>query len=123
MVGAHVRLRLSREQANKITGTRICVSDSVAERIPGFAGRTVGTVLLRGKSQVIKCHEPLPPELSGSPAIESYRRAFWLLEGGDPKARQAFAVLVGQYEEDALSIFHLGRLLAGTVDAEIQVTE
>lgn len=121
--GDAVNIAARLEQANKVTGTRICVSDSVIERIPGFAGRTIGTVLLRGKSQAIRCHEPLPPDLSGSPAIESYRKAFSLLEGGDPKAKQAFAVLVGQYEEDALSNFHLGRLLAGTVDAEIAVTE
>jgi adenylate cyclase len=106
------------EQANKLTGTRICISDSVVERILGFAGRTIGTVLLRGKSQVIRCHEPLPPELFGSPAIESCHKVFSLLEGHDPKAKQAFAVLVEQYEDAALSDFHLGRLLAGTVDAE-----
>jgi adenylate cyclase len=121
--GDAVNIAARLEQANKVTGTRICVSDSVAERIPGFAGRTIGTVLLRGKSQVIRCHEPLPPELFGSPAIECYRKAFSLLDGRDPKAKQAFAVLVGQYEDDALSNFHLGRLLAGTVDAEIVVME
>ena len=39
------------EAANKQLGTRICVSDSVVQRIPGFGGRPVGIVLLRGRSE------------------------------------------------------------------------
>jgi len=46
-----------------------------------------------------------------------------LLEADDPKARQAFAALVGQYDEDPLTMFHLGRLLAGETGAEIELTE
>ena len=42
---------------------------------------------------------------------------------GDAKARQAFAALVGKYDEDPLTMFHLGRLLAGETGAEIELTE
>ena len=47
------------EQANKQLGTRICVSDSVVQRVAGFRGRPVGNVLLRGRSGALPAHEPL----------------------------------------------------------------
>ncbi len=45
------------------------------------------------------------------------------LSAPSPKARQAFAALVGQYDEDPLTMFHLGRLLSGETGAEIELTE
>src|SRR5207248_5290289 len=38
------------EAANKQLGTRICVGESVTARVPGFMGRPVGDLLLRGRS-------------------------------------------------------------------------
>jgi adenylate cyclase len=111
------------EHANKAIGTRICVGESVVAQIPDFIGRPVGTLLLKGKSQALRCYEPLPAERAAEPATAGYRDAFALLEAEDPKARQAFAALVGQYDEDPLTMFHLGRLLAGATGVAIEVTE
>jgi adenylate cyclase len=101
------------EGVNKYLGTRICVSEKVAEQIPDFHGRPVGSLTLKGKTQGLMVYEPLPPELADTPQTESYRHAFAKLEAGDPGASQAFAALVGQYGEDPLATFHLKRLLAG----------
>jgi adenylate cyclase len=109
------------EKANKVIGTRICVSESVVAGITDFQGRPIGTLLLKGKSQTIRCFEPLPPSSSDSKAVQSYRDAFAMLEANDPKARQSFAALVGQYDEDPLTMFHLGRLLRGETGVEIDL--
>ena len=55
------------ETANKQLGTRICVSDSVVQRIPGFHGRPVGIVRLRGRSEALTAHEPLTQERHADP--------------------------------------------------------
>ena len=109
------------EQANKIIGTRVCIAESVVDRVEGFHFRPVGTLLLKGKTHAVRGFEPLPPEDAASPATEAYRAAFRLLEAGDPKARQAFAALVGQNPDDALTLFHLGRLLGGEDSDQIEL--
>ena len=120
--GDAVNIAARLEQANKIIGTKICVSESVAESIDDFQGRPIGTLLLKGKSQVVRCYEPALTE-DGTDSFEAnYKAAFNLLEAGDPKARQAFAALVAQNADDALTLFHLGRLLAGKNTDEIELT-
>jgi adenylate cyclase len=117
--GDAVNIAARLEQANKIIGTRICVGESVVAKIDGFRGRPVGTLLLKGKSVSLRAFEPLTEVQAAEPATAGYNAAFEQLEAGDPKARQAFAALVGQYDEDPLTMFHLGRLLAGETGVEI----
>jgi adenylate cyclase len=117
--GDAVNIAARLEQANKIIGTRICAGESVVAKIGGFRGRPVGTLLLKGKSVTLRAYEPLTEARAAEPATAGYEAAFELLEAQDPKARQAFAALVGQYDEDPLTMFHLGRLLAGESGVEI----
>ncbi|HUS52619.1 MAG TPA: adenylate/guanylate cyclase domain-containing protein [Thermohalobaculum sp.] len=121
--GDVVNIAARLERANKSIGTRICVGKSVIEQMPDFRGRPVGTLLLKGKSQSLRCFEPLSEDRAKAPATAGYNAAFALLEAGDPKARQAFAALVGQYDEDPLTMFHLGRLLSGETGVEIELAE
>jgi len=101
------------ETANKQLGTSICVSAAVAQRIDGFRGRPVGDLLLRGRSEPVRAFEPLGEDRDGDPVTAEYRKAFALLEGGDPGAITAFAALVGRAQQDRLATFHLKRLLNG----------
>ena len=119
--GDVVNIAARLEKANKTIGTRICVGASVVEQIPNFQGRPIGTLLLKGKAEALKCYEPLTPEKAGSEEAASYLEAFALLEAEDPKARQAFAALIGRFGEDPLPMFHLGRLLAGKTGVEIEL--
>ncbi len=107
------------EDLNKRLGTRICVSTDVVERVAQFKGRPVGWVALRGKSQKIKVFEPLDAQRAGDPAHRMYLDAYQQLEAGDPSACQAFAALLAHDRDDPLATFHLKRLLAGEVDANI----
>lgn len=116
--GDAVNVAARLERANKTTGTRICVGETVVERTSAFTGRPIGSLLLRGKSRPLKCYEPVDPE-HRSASVARYAAAYALLEAGDAKARQAFAALVGEDDSDPLALFHLGRLLGGQTGSEI----
>jgi len=109
------------ESANKHLGTRICVSESVVERVPDFKGRPIGIVVLVGKTEGIRVFEPLDDEAVESPAVKAYVAAFDKLEAGDPAANQAFASVIGQFGNDPLSTFHLRRLLAGETGVRVSL--
>ena len=109
------------EAANKQLGTTLCVSGGVAGRAAGFRGRPVGDLVLRGRSEPIRAFEPLTPERHDDPMTAEYRRAFALLEAGDPGAVAAFAALVGSCPGDRLATFHLRRLLNGATGTQIDL--
>jgi adenylate cyclase len=107
------------EAANKQLGTRICVSASVAEKVPDFLGRPVGDLVLRGKTEALSAFEPLRSDDADGPATTSYVDAFIKLKARDPGALAAFAAHVGKRPSDQLASFHLKRLLNG--DAGIKI--
>jgi adenylate cyclase len=106
------------EAVNKQLGTRICVSASVAEKVPDFLGRPVGDLVLRGKTEALTVFEPLRSEHANGPAT-SYVDAFIKLKTRDPGALAAFAAHVGKQPSDQLASFHLKRLLNG--DASVRI--
>lgn len=107
------------EAANKLLGTRVCVSATIADRAENFRGRPVGDLVLRGRSEPIPAFEPLAAEQFNSPATGSYLKAFSLLEACDASAIAAFAAQVGSHAEDQLASFHLKRLLNGATGSRI----
>jgi class 3 adenylate cyclase len=109
------------EAANKLLGTRICVSASVANGAEQFQGRPVGDLMLRGRSEPLRAYEPLPAERFGEPMTAQYCEAFARLEAGDIAAMPAFAALVGSHADDTLAGFHLKRLLNGGKGIRMQL--
>ena len=107
------------ETANKQFGTRICVSATLAGKVPDFHGRPVGDLVLRGRTEALRAFEPLHREQSEGPATQSYRDAFAKLETNDPAALAAFAAHVGKNADDQLASFHLKRLLNGATGTRI----
>ena len=107
------------EAANKQLGTRICVGASVAGRVPGFTGRPVGDLLLRGRREPLRAFEPLSPMAFEDAATRTYLDAFAKLEAGDPAAMPAFAALLGLRSDDHLVGFHLRRLLNGATGPQL----
>ena len=107
------------ETANKQLGTRICVSATLAGKVPDFHGRPVGDLVLRGRTEALRAFEPLSREQAEGPATQSYRDAFAKLEASDPAALAAFAAHVGKNPDDQLASFHLKRLLNGATGTRI----
>lgn len=101
------------ETVNKHLGTRICVSRETVDKCPGFIGRPIGTLILKGKSQGIETFEPLTREDMDSSHIQAYMAAYQLMAQNDPRAIEAFAVLSNEYPSDPLTRFHLKRLEQG----------
>jgi adenylate cyclase len=101
------------EAANKLLGTRICASATVVAEVPGFIGRPVGRLRLRGRSEPLAAFEPLTAARAGDALTAGYAEAFRLADTGDAGAIGAFAALLGQAREDGLVGFHLKRLLDG----------
>ncbi len=98
------------EAANKMLGTRICVSAETAALIAGFYGRPVGDLVLRGRTAPLRAYEPLPV---GGPDLARYLAAFDKLAAESQDALPAFASLVGERADDPLASLHLRRLLNG----------
>jgi len=109
------------ETANKVLGTRICVSAAVVDACAGFRGRPVGDLMLRGRSEPLRAFEPLTEEAFVAPATAQYGEAFARLEAQDPAAMPAFAALVGLHADDALAGYHLKRLLNGGRGTRVEV--
>jgi len=120
--GDAVNVAARLEAANKVLGTRICISQSVVDEIDNFSGRPIGKLKVPGKTEAVTAYEPLREPYSSNPDIDAYREAHDLLARGDQSARQAFAKLVGKIPDDPLTLFHLQRSLSGALDVEIDVT-
>jgi class 3 adenylate cyclase len=121
--GDTINIAARLEAANKFLGTRICVSAAVADATEDFRGRPVGDLMLRGRSEPLRAHEPLSADSFGRPAKTQYCEAFAKLEAGDGAAMPAFAALVGLHAEDALAGYHLRRLLNGAKGVRIQLEQ
>lgn len=119
--GDAVNIAARLESANKQLGTRLLVSESVVENIDNFCGRPAGNLLLMGKSESLKAYQPMTTADFEEPSTKRYFDAYALLTSEDAGARQAFASLVGEFGEDPLTMFHLGRLLSGENGAEIEL--
>lgn len=109
------------QSANKRFGTRICASAAVVNGVPGFTGRPIGDLMLRGRSEPLRTYEPLSGVGSAASAIAQYADAFAKLEAGDAAVMPAFAALVGAHADDKLASFHLKRLLNGEKGVRIAV--
>jgi adenylate cyclase len=107
------------EAANKQLGTRICVSETLANKVEDFHGRPVGDLMLRGKTEPLRAFEPLSLEQYSDPATKSYLDAFAKLEAGDPGAIAGFAAHVGKQPRDQLASFHLKRVLNGATGTRV----
>jgi len=111
------------EGANKLLGTRVCVSEAVVLRCAGFVGRPAATLLLKGKSEPVRVFEPLSAEAADSPRLHAWLAAYRLLEQHDSGAEAAFAAIVAACPDDPLASLHLRRLRAGETGVLLTLTE
>lgn len=119
--GDTINIAARLEAASKTLGTRICVSDRVASGARKFSGRPIGDLVLRGRSEPLRAHEPLSAARFDAPVTTQYMTAFSKLEQDCAAAMPAFAALVGMHSDDPLASYHLRRLLNGGKGIRIQV--
>ncbi|MDT4739916.1 response regulator [Bradyrhizobium sp. WYCCWR 12699] len=109
------------EAANKVMGTRVCVSGELAGRADRFRGRPIGRLTLRGRSEPLQAYEPLSVADFDSDKTIDYLKAYAQLEADDPGAMPAFAALIARNCNDNLAGFHLRRLLNGAHGIDIRL--
>ena len=117
--GEAINIAARLEAANKVLGTRICVSGETVSRIRDYHGRPVGNLLLKGKTNPVEVFEPLAIE-DGS-ALEAYTSAYGSMVAGDPGAVAAFEALADRAPDDPVIGLHLGRLKAGQTGATLDL--
>jgi class 3 adenylate cyclase len=117
--GEAINIAARLEAANKMLGTRICVSGESVSRIRDFHGRPVGALLLKGKTDPVEVFEPLPAD--DGLALEAYSGAYRSLATGDSDAVAAFEALAEQAPDDPVVELHLGRLKAGETGATLDL--
>jgi adenylate cyclase len=109
------------ETVNKHLGTRVCVSQSILDGCSGAAVRTVGRLVLKGKSQPLQVYTPdATLDAPKCAASADYDAAIRLLQPGpahEPqKALAQFEALARRYPQDPLVALHLKRLHQGATD-------
>jgi adenylate cyclase len=101
------------ETVNRQLGTNVCVSEATAAKCKGFAGRSVGRLLLKGKSRPLGAFEPIDASRADAPEIQAYAQAYASLEVDSEKALKEFTALAANAPEDGLVAFHKARLERG----------
>lgn len=109
------------ESVNKQFGTRIAISASTVKHCPDFEGRSIGYLILKGKSEPTEVLEPICDKAEQSTLFAKYAEAFNLMEHNKPGAKNAFARLAKEFPDDGLTQFHLSRLKSGQTGAKIEL--
>jgi adenylate cyclase len=91
------------ESVNKHLGTLVCISEATLSGQPDLPVRSVGRLVLKGKTQALMVYQPIIPD----------ENAYELLRDEKPEALQAFEALAAERPEDPLVALHLKRLGAG----------
>ncbi len=111
------------EGANKVFGTRVCVSGPVAALSPAHRFRPIASVVLKGKHEAVDVLQPLGPDSLDGELEVAYRAAYALIERGDASALAAVEDLAARWPDDPLVEFHLQRLRRGETGVRIAMTE
>lgn len=118
--GLDVVIAARLEKANKTFGTRICVGKATADKCPEFFGRPLGDLKLQGVSALVPAFEVLGQSANEITDVEAFHKAYALLANDAQVAKAAFAALVSKYPNDAVSLRHLTRLLAGETGTTVE---
>lgn len=112
------------EGANKYLGTTVCVSEATLSGVQGAVARSIGRLVVKGKTQALMVYEPVTAA-DGAPAVRdaAYDAAFELMRNASPQALPAFEQLARERTHDELVAMHLNRLRAGAVDDQIKLDE
>jgi hypothetical protein len=97
------------EAANKVFGTRICVSEASRVDLPEGRWRPIADVRLRGIAEAIRAYELIPAERLSEKDVTAFAEAYALLATNSADAKKRFEHLAS----DRLIQFQLKRIEAG----------
>jgi len=107
MVNTAARL----EGANKYLGTRICVGKETRNGCPQISFRSVGALILKGKSEAINVFEPVPH--MDQESLDRFENAYACMESRGDEAEVLYKQLIAEFPNDPVCKLHYERLTAG----------
>jgi adenylate cyclase len=111
------------EGLNKTFGTRLCVSDAAKVLCHGITFRPIGSVILKGKTELLDVWEPLHDGAVSEDFLARYVAAYEAVRDHAPDALDRFTALGAQAPDDPLVAFYIERLRAGETGIKIKMTE
>ena len=117
-IGDTVNTASRLEELNKLLGTRLLVSETLAEGVAGFLFRDLGAFLLRGKRSPVRVIELLAERARASREQVLLCRRFAIARdmyeaGRIDEARLQFSALRAAFPHDGATRFFLQRCFAG----------
>ncbi len=122
-LGDSVNIGARLEGVNKQFGTRICISEATASLTSGINFRSLGAVVVKGKTRGIGVLEPLHDDDPRGPFLERWAAAFQKLEEKSPDALPLLKELQREDPDDRTVALHIERLTRGEEGAELVLTE
>lgn len=112
-VGDIVNATTRLDSLNKFLGTRILISERVAEHLDDFVIRDVGTFLVKGKARPMRIYELISSKENATEharfdhgaffeALSCFRQGLW------EEAHKRFSAYVNSYGDDGPAVFYLG---------------
>lgn len=120
-IGDTVNTAARLEGANKYLGTRICVSQTLAERADQHQFRPIGDIVLKGKDDPVTCFEPIRKGDKKEAYLENYRKAFDCIEREPQQTEKLLNSISKEHPEDGLIRLHLGRIKTGETGIQIEL--
>ncbi len=111
-VGDIVNATTRLDGLNKLLGTRVLISESVAEHLDGFMTRDVGTFLLKGKALPMRVYELVCSKENASEYAQQCSEAFsealtFFRQGLWEEAKKSLSAYRQTYGEDGPACFYL----------------
>jgi len=101
------------EGLNKYFGTRVAMSGATAARCPDIPRRSIGRVVLKGKTEPIAVFQPLTAEEAAGGFMQRYRTAYAAMAEGRAEAVALFEALADEQPDDGPVALHRERLSKG----------
>ncbi len=101
------------EGLNKYFGTRVAMSGATADRCPDLPRRSIGRIVLKGKTEPIAVYQPLTEEEARGAFMRAYQQAYAAMAAGDAVAVELFDDLAVLRPDDGPVAMHRDRLARG----------
>lgn len=118
-LGDTVNTAARTEGVNKYFGTRVCCTQETVSQCKSQKFRTIGDVVLKGKTEPVTLYSPVPDKEAESVFYRWYQKTYELLKNYDPAAASAVRDIYKAHPEDPLVNFHFERVNAGLVTSVI----
>lgn len=114
-LGDTVNTAARTEGVNKYFGTRVCCTQETVSQCKSQKFRTIGDVVLKGKTEPVTLYSPVTEEQAGSVFYRWYQTTYTMLKNNDPAAATAIREMNKVHPDDPLVHFHNERVENGLV--------